>query len=327
MSVVRERVVARVSLAAIGANFEAIRARAQAEMPLFQGAVPMVKCNAYGHGLLEVGRALEKKRAALALGVAALAEGERLRAGGARKPIWVFSDTSPWDDAVAARARRANLTPVIHTLDDLRRLLARPRAAPRAFHLKFNTGMNRLGIEATDALKAKRLLEAAGLAPEGICTHFACADEPSRPITRAQVEIFRAIAALFHEDVSHIHCSNTSASLSARRLGLSDFCDVIRPGIGLYGYSDVATARLKPALRLSARVVSSRMLEVGDSVGYGGTYRAAARGPQCILAIGYGDGLMRRLSNATVRIGGRGVRVLGRVSMDLTALALRAKPG
>ncbi len=316
-----QRVVAEVSLARVRQNLELL-VRAGGGTRL-QGAVPMVKSNAYGHGLVEVGRALEGARQTLALGVASIDEGATLRESGRRKPIWVFSGCSPFTEVSQAAVKRYALTPVIHNLPDLRKLLA-ARHRP-AFHLKFNTGMNRLGIGLDEVSTVRAMLERARVRPEGICTHLASAEEPGAPLTVDQLSRFREVVAEFssHES-SYIHCSNTAATLATAKLQLGGLCNVIRPGIGLYGYGG---SGLKPALKLRARVLATRQLLPGEVVGYGGTYRASKPGPQIVLALGYGDGFLRRLSNTRLLVGGVKVPVLGRVSMDLTSLGMKAKPG
>ncbi|MBI3555355.1 MAG: alanine racemase [Deltaproteobacteria bacterium] len=316
-----QRVVAEVQLAAIRKNLELLVRTAGAKH--VQGAAAMVKCNAYGHGLLEVARELERARQTLALGVASLEEGAALRAGGVRKPIWVFSGAAPYDDVTQDAVKRFGLTPVVHNLADLKRLLAVRRRPD--FHLKFNTGMNRLGLEMADIGLVRGMLERARARPQGICTHFASAEEGQAPITRDQISRFREVAAEFSAfSISHIHCSNTAASMGAGTLQLDELCNVIRPGLGLYGYGGTG---LKPALKLRARVLWTRALRSGEVVGYGGTYRTSSHLEQSVLALGYGDGFLRRLSNCRLIVGGKRVEVLGRVSMDLMSLGMKAKPG
>jgi alanine racemase len=122
-------------------------------------------------------------------------------------------------------------------------------------------------------------------------------------------------------DITYIHCGNTAAALSGLGdLGLGGERTLIRPGIGIYGYSDVPCAVLEPALKLRARVLESRRLAAGERVGYGATFQVTRPCRQSILSIGYGDGFFRALSNAHIRVGGRDTAVLGRVSMDLTSL-------
>lgn len=324
------RSVARVSLSQIQKNFKLL-------VTGWHGAVPMIKCNAYGHGMIEVGRVLERSPKARALGVATLEEGVRLRRNGIAAPIWVFSDCGPWTETTAGLVEAFNLTPVLHSTDDVKALL-KPRYKKLrgriGVHLKFNTGMNRLGIPLTDLEQVRRLLVNAGITPAGLCSHLAIAENPRCAPTRTQVARFKQVIEAFAGlDVSYIHSSNTSALLGETELQLSKLCNVARPGIGLYGYGGPRGARLglKPTLEWRARVVSSREVGRGEIIGYGGTFRARQTTPQSVLAVGYGDGLMRILSNQEIFVKAgtqlKRASILGRVSMDLTSINIRLKPG
>lgn len=325
------RTIARVSLSTVKRNFALLATG-------WDGAVPMVKCNAYGHGMIEVARVLETSAKTRAFGVATLEEGVRLRRAGVKAPIWVFSDCGPWSDTTSGLIEAFRLTPVLHSTEDVKAIL-KPRykrlLASQGVHLKFNTGMNRLGIPLTDLEQVRRLFLKAGVTPEGLCSHLAIAEDATCPPTRAQVAGFEQVVSSFAgQVVSHIHCSNTAAMLSESQLHLSKLCNVARPGIGLYGYGGRAGEKLglRPALEWRARVVSSRVVSRGEIVGYGGTFRAQKRTPQSVLAIGYGDGLKRILSNGEILVRAAGsapkrVRLLGRVSMDLTSINIRLKPG
>ncbi|MBI2606069.1 MAG: alanine racemase [Deltaproteobacteria bacterium] len=334
------RVEATIRLSRLNSNFARICANAARASDRFAGAVAMVKGNAYGHGLIEVSRALARESKLTAFGVASLDEAARLRAAGLRKPVWVFSGAGPFSENTAAICVRHGLTPVIYTTEDLRRCLrACARNPSLQFHLKFNTGMNRLGIDPADFASVLNLFGAAGGGAarfrshvKGICTHLASADEsPSQ--TSRQIEIFRALTRACFA-VAYIHCANSATSVSSDLFGTGAFCNLIRPGIGLYGYAGAAGARLglQPVLELRARVLQSRSLRRGDRVGYGGTYSARAGEREAVVASGYGDGLHRALSNREILIstGGKALRavsVLGRVSMDMTSLGAGLKPG
>ena len=299
--------------------------------------VPMVKCNGYGHGLVETARALENLKSVVALGVATLDEGAALRGAGIKKPIWVFSECAHINDELVQRLEKFALTPFIHDLNDLKVILE-PRYRRIlhgvGLHLKFNTGMNRLGIAVEAASEARRLLESSGMRAQGLCSHLASSEEQSAPITRSQVKRFKAMVEVFDgHGASYIHCSNTHAVLGEKKLGLSKICNVMRPGIGIYGYGGKTgdTLGLKPALTWKAQVLSTRTLKRGERVGYGATYVARAGGAQAIIGVGYGDGLKRALSNhpLLISVGGRLQKTVltGRVSMDLASINIRSKPG
>lgn len=324
------RTFARVDLGIVRRNFKLL-------IKGCDGGVPMLKCNAYGHGLVEVARAFEGEAKVTAVGVATLEEGVNLRRAGVKKSIWVFSDCGPWTEDTAALVDSFKLTPVLHTLPDVKAALkdrSRNVLKRTGFHLKFNTGMNRLGLDLADAAEIETLLARAGLVPEGVCSHLAMAEEPKSKTTRSQLARFAEVAARFKDQgAAYIHCANTGALLNEASLKLAKFCNVARPGIGLYGYGGARgeTRGLKPALTWQARVVSARELKRGEVVGYGATFSAAANVPQAVLAVGYGDGFKRILSNREILVEASGrarrARVLGRVSMDLTSINCRLKPG
>lgn len=309
------RTLARVDLRRLKGNFQILRRLGRAQG--VQGLVAMVKADAYGHGLLPVARALSAQPGLAAFGVATLQEGEALREAGLRQAALVFADGLGLDDALLQRFRRSGLTPVIHDLKDLRRVLKSKDPVP--FHLKFNSGLNRLGLDREDLVKALPLLRspAARGRFEGIFTHFAAPEDPRGALSQDQVGRFRDALALLGEGAPpQVHASSSRALYEYRALGLSKLCTWARPGIGLYGYGLPAKAGLRPVLQWTARVLRLRQLKKGDRVGYGGSYRAPRAQVEAVLGLGYGDGLPRILSNREVA----GRAVFGRVSMDITCV-------
>jgi alanine racemase len=328
-----QRTVAEINLRQLARNFSILSDYAKRHYQEWKGAVPMVKCNAYGHGIVETAKALKAHAETLGFGVATLDEAIALRGAGIRKPIWVFSECTPFSEEIAKAVLKYRLTPILHSVEDVKVLLKlyrRARLRDLKFHLKFNTGLNRLGIDMSDLQVTRKLLRETGLMPEGICSHLATSENPRSEITRRQVRRFTEVVKDFSAfEASYIHCSNSGGTFSEPALSLGEFCNVIRPGIGLYGYGGRVGARLglKPVLKWRAQVVRARVLKAGECVGYGATYCAKQKTEQAVIGVGYGDGLHRSLSNQKIRLGQRDVAVLGRVSMDLTSISLKAKPG
>ncbi|MEW6056531.1 MAG: alanine racemase [Bdellovibrionota bacterium] len=330
------RTVAIVNSRALGYNLKQLIKASEAAHPALVGAVPMVKCNAYGHGLVAVAKKFRQNRKVVALGVATRAEAIELRESGISEPIWVFSDSAPWGDELAGLVSRYRYTPIFHSIEDLRAALA-PRYKSLwkrcEFQVKFNTGMNRLGISVEDAGLVRRLVKRSKVRVAGVCSHLACADQPGNAVTRSQTSRFIEVARNFSNDTSYIHCSGTSAILHGKHLGLGALCNVVRPGIGLYGYAgkEGRSLQLKPALKWVAQVLARRDLKASECVGYGATCRLKSSASQAIIGVGYGDGFKRILSNTKILVGRNGKRhaidVLGRVSMDLTSLRLDLRPG
>lgn len=326
------RTVAHVDLDQIVKNFRALvaHAAAAAKSPNM-GAIAMVKANAYGHGIVPVGVALERCFKAgtstpvslpyQALGVATLDEALTLRAGGITAPIVVFTDAVPLGDDCEDILERHHLTPVIHTAEDLRRTLRGRRTYP--FHLKINTGLNRLGLDLDEfaAIEDELRTHSKGRF-QGVCTHFAASDEPTSELTKRQVGRFQAVLSLLGDGVPPcVHMANTGAIVHGKALGIDQMCNVIRPGLGLYGYGASANVAVKPVLTWWVQVLKTRKLDAGERVGYSGTFTAKSTMAAAVLGVGYGDGFLRAHSNGQLWNGKLSPRrILGRVSMDLTII-------
>jgi alanine racemase len=310
------RTVAEVSLRAIIKNLVTLRSLSQKEI------VPVVKANAYGHGILPVSQALVTRGSCHTLCVATLEEAIELRK---KIPyaisIWVLSGFLPHQLDAYLKYR---LTPMIHNLNHLKSLLHHLKLPD--IHLKIDTGMNRLGILLEEVPEALLTLERLGIKLAGLATHFAESENSVSKFVDEQIEAFNGVyqelrnRRLIQTDAK-IHISNTGGILR-KKLGLSYS---VRPGIGLYGISPNPrlsnSENLIPALSWKARVISVKPLKPNSTVGYGRTYTAKKKEKIAIVAIGYADGVPRLLSNeGYVIIGGKKSAIRGRVSMDLTAV-------
>lgn len=292
--------------------------------------IAMVKADGYGHGAEWVATHLLNERALYGFGVATLEEGIRLREN-LRRPsealskILVFSGTTPWTDAAASACDRFALTPVLTSADDIERL---PRVP---FHLKFNTGMNRLGIPAEEAERVFSTLRRKNIAPEGILTHLALGENPAHPLSRKQLSLFESIhdSARSRFPNALFHFANSAAIWKSAQWRLKQNSDLVRPGIALYGaapWADAPTRGLKAVMRVQAPVIAVHRLRAGDRIGYGATYRAPSAMSVAIVAAGYADGLHRLLSNkGHAWLNGRKRRMIGIVSMDLCAVECPSK--
>lgn len=285
--------------------------------------LPVVKSDAYGHGLALVARLLHGAGAER-FAVATAAEGEVLRGAGLNGGILVLGGVYPaeHDRVVAAR-----LTPIVWDVEAPRALAARARAAGRVVpvHVKVDTGMSRLGVAPADAAALLRALaELDGVTVEGLLTHFADAESVERAATTRQLAEFeRLVAAL--EDARLrpplVHAANSAATLTAPHARF----DAVRPGLALYGIypsaASRAAARLRPAMRLVSRIVACRSIAAGVAVSYGGTFVARRASMIATLPVGYADGYPRALSNRG-EVVVRGVRapIAGRVCMDQTMI-------
>lgn len=318
----RSRAWVEVDLAALRANLRRVREA----VGRGTGIVPMVKADAYGLGVAAVSRALIRELAPggpWAFGVAAVAEGERLRELGWEGRVLVFTPPPPGE---LPRAARAGLTPCLSEPAAVERWAEEAERAGRrlAFHLEVDTGMGRAGLPWTEAAEwGAAVARAAGerLFWEGVFTHFHSADEPALEATDLQWARFREALALLPpqregDPPRVVHTSNSAASL--RRGGYG--CDLVRPGIFLYGGAAGPGAVPRPVAALRARISLVREVPAGATVGYGATYAAPAPERWATAAIGYGDGIPRALGPAGGEAIVRGARVpiVGRISMDAT---------
>lgn len=297
----------------------------------------LVKADAYGHSQVEVAKCLEKHRLSSRLegfGVANVEEAIELRRAQIKKPIYVMSGVQSFGEEEYRCFRDCTLVPVVssmHVLDQMlkteKRLSSRGKYAPISFQLKFNTGMNRLGIEAEDAHEALQLIKKFSLFRfEGILSHFATAESKKDSLTRSQIANFRRIEKMFRpESVKWNHMAN---SLGFRNQ-LYPEGNLNRIGVHIYG---LGPTPLKPVATWRAQVYQVRELKKGDTVGYGARFKASKSMKMAVLGVGYADGYRRSYyPGAHVLLHGKKCKVIGSVSMDLTAIDVSAcknvKPG
>jgi alanine racemase len=306
---------AEVDLDAVARNIDALRSSLAPAVRL----MAVVKADGYGHGAVEVARAAVRAGAER-LGVATLDEALRLRAGGITAPVQLLSESPP---GAAAKIVESGITATVFS-SDFATALSRAAAAQHGlatFHLKVETGMNRIGVRAEDAADfVESLRGLPGIAMEGTFTHFATADVPGDWTFERQLERFEATIAEFRRrgiDPGIVHAANSAATI----LHPETHFDMVRCGIAIYGlHPDPSThghITLEPAMGVKARVTRVARLGIGEGVSYGMTWHAGAPTTVATLPIGYADGVRRSLSNSMhVLIGGHPCRQVGRVAMD-----------
>ncbi len=322
--------IARVDLAALQSNFRAIQAflseapshpRTSAP-PHFHppSVIAVVKANAYGHGAERVAFALEQAGATM-LACADIEEGIVLRRAGVRVPVLVFGALSVSDlDGIFEYA----LTPTISTPSAARALqsAAAARGVVLGYHLKLDTGMNRLGFRHDNLSRTlPSVLGSPNLRLEAVYTHFATADLPGNQLFSDQRERFeralQTIAALGAPPDVARHAANSAALLRDSRT----WYDVVRPGLLLYGIVPpplASTIPLQAVMSLTSRVVAVKGLRPGESVGYGCRFNTTEPATIAVVPAGYADGLDLRLGqHGHVLIRGRRVPIVGAVSMDM----------
>ncbi|HEV2993017.1 MAG TPA: alanine racemase [Acidimicrobiia bacterium] len=280
----------------------------------------VVKADGYGHGAVPVARAALDAGASW-LGVALVEEGTALRAAGLDAPVLVLSEPPA---AAAGHVVDARLTPVVYTepgIEALAKAVA-DRAAddPLPVHLKVDTGMHRVGCATDDAANLVAAVQARPeLRLEGICTHFAVADEPERPETRAQLDAFGRVIADLERAGSRppiVHAANSAALLQFPDARF----DLVRVGIALYGVAPgpATSVTLDPALSLRARVTYVKELPAGARLSYGLRYALERPGRVATVPVGYADGVPRNLGlrGGEVLLHGRRYPIAGAVTMD-----------
>jgi alanine racemase len=320
------RTYVRVNLERIVANFRAI----QDACPVGTHVLAVVKDDAYGHGAIPVAHALSAA-GCQRFAVASLEEAEALRTAGICGEIVALGGLFPGQEEQAAEIEVA---PAIHTAEALQRWAAHgvARGRPLPCHLKFDTGMTRLGLPA-DADATLRLLSGnPGVNVRGLATHLASSEDFYGDYSQLQLErFFELVAQLAARGVhpEFIHYGN-SAAVAYGDLSKGN---LVRCGLALYGYvnpsPDGTPSRLLllPALEWRSRILSVRDVEAGARLGYGGEFQAPAAMKIAALSVGYGDGYPRALSNkGQVVIGGLRRPVVGKVSMDITLVDVTESP-
>src|SRR5215472_13827274 len=335
----RRPVWAEVSLDALAYNLEAIKkfvnpASENRKTP--RKILSIVKGNAYGHGGPQVAKALEKAGSDW-FGVTCTDEGIAVRENGVYKPILILTGFVPGEEA---RLLKYDLTPAVHRCDQLplleRAAARRVSRKPATFHLKIDTGMNRLGISPSDIeCFARQLTKCKHLQLTGIFSHFASSgvftDDAVGRQTREQEECFYAALDRLRAlgiDPGLVHLANSAAIVSRPE----SWADMVRPGAILYGYHpgyDPAEKReeaekllpLKPVMSLRTKIIHLRRVPAGAGVGYDATFVPKRPSLIGVLAAGYGDGIHRSLGNrGSVLVRGKLAPIVGIISMDVTMI-------
>ena len=313
-----------ISRSRLAANYRAVR---DAIAPGSEVMV-VVKANAYGHGAVEVARVVCGAGARW-LAVSSVEEGVALRAGGIDCRVLVMAGVMQWEHAAV---REFQLTPVVHSLGDLRRL---DEESAIDVHLKIDTGMNRLGAKASAGEIAAAVASLRSVRVEGMLSHFASPADFATAQTEDQIAVFNetlAELAVLGFRPALTHFSSTNA-VAYPRSGTGPM-SLVRPGHAIYGYVSPARGnapapafRVEPALAWRAKIVMIKDIPAGAKVGYGGVFEASAPMRLAVLAAGYADGIPHRLSNrGKVIAGGRLCAIVGPVSMDLTTIDITQSP-
>ncbi len=303
-----------IDLDAIEKNIDAVKEKTG--LPV----MAIIKADAYGHGAIQVARLLQEKCAFF--GVSSMLEAMELRRAGLATPILIlgYTPVSAFPTAISQGIRPS----IFHYEDALALSQAAQTlgATQVPFHFALDTGMSRIGFQATRAAadQCARIAALPGLKAEGLFTHFATADSADLTRARKQAELFYEFDAMLRQrgvEVPIRHLDN-----SAGILNFDHPCEMVRSGIityGLYPSDEVDPAKLclTPALSWRCRITHLKLLEAGREISYGGTYVTSRPTMVATIPIGYADGYRRSLSGRFhVLIHGKKAPILGRVCMD-----------
>jgi alanine racemase len=310
-----------IDLSAIEANWRALARRA---MPAECAAV--IKADGYGCGIEKVAAALAKAGCKTFF-VADLAEARKARAAVSEPAIYalngLMSGTAPAYADIRAR-------PVIGSMVELAEWDA--FCSTTRWHggaaLHVDTGMNRLGISVNDAAALAPRIRAENHGITLLMSHLACAETPEHPLNAQQINVFREVRILYRGIPSSL------ANSSGIFLGASAHCDMVRPGVALYGVNPIPgqSNPMRGVIELQARVAQVRTVPRGETIGYNAGWTAKRTTRIAVVTVGYADGYLRAASasdlapGADAIVAGKRCPLAGRVSMDLLAIDITALP-
>ncbi len=282
----------------------------------------IVKSDAYGHGLIPVSKVLESNGVDY-LGVAHLYEALELRNNGIRRPIALLCGVRTKEEA--REAVEKDLTPVLFDVEMAEALAKESARKGKGIHvhLKVDTGMGRLGIPLSELeLFMKRIAQYKELHLEALASHLSSADDPGSNFTEIQIENFKKAIHMGRSMGFELPLNNLANSAGIMAYKEAHF-GLVRPGIALYGGLPSpefqSPVPLKPVMNFKGEVVQIRDLPDNTPVSYGRTYYTKGAQRIAVLSAGYGDGLLRSLSNrGKVLIQGQKVDIVGTVCMNMT---------
>lgn len=303
-----------VDLRILADNFAKIKQHVQ-----HAGVMPILKANAYGHGLVRIAKLMQCLKANY-IGVAVLEEGILLRESGIDIPILVLGGI--WGNQIPHFIKN-NLTITASSISKLNQIeeIAGQMKSKAKVHLKIDTGMERIGVH---YYSAEKFLETSvgckNIHIDGIYSHLANSELKDLTYTRLQLERFLEVNRFFEKRSIKTplkHIANSGAIIQMPE----SFLDMVRPGIMLYGVypsNDIEkTIQLNPALSWKSLVVYFKVIKAGNPVGYGSTWKPEHDVRAVTVPVGYGDGYLRSMGHkAKVLIHGKHYPVVGTISMD-----------
>ncbi len=271
---------------------------------------PVLKSNAYGHGISEIGRIMDSQKPPF-ICVDSLYEAYQLQKAGVKSEILIMGYVDP-------RSLEGEKLPFSYAVIKKEQLFEIKQRQPHAkMHIFVDTGMSREGVKITEFLDFLKTVKQRGIEIEGLMSHFSMPRKASSVQTKLQINNFRAAKLMLKQEgieAKWYHIGGTHSLIQ----GLTQDVNLIRCGKGLYGFGD---ENLQPVLSLKSTIVQWKNLKKGDTVGYDATFTALQSMAIAVLPIGYNDGVDRRLSNTgCVSYRGDEYPIVGRVSMNLTVI-------
>ncbi len=312
-----------IDLDAIAANYGLLKQAARGAR-----TAGVIKADGYGLGAVAVARRLARESCDLFF-VAHLSEALTLRRDGGplleRAEIAVLNGVPPGSERLAIGQRIIPVLSAPEAVVAWADVTGGPGGSQAPAFVQIETGMNRLGLTADDVSAVRGRIESLALA--GIMSHLACADDPDHPLNARQIARFRDLASGLPPAPWSL--ANTAAALSQP----DTLFDLVRPGIGLYGANPFSKRPnpLMPVVELHARILQTRRIDKGQTVGYGATYEATGPGRLATLSVGYADGFLRAgggrgMAYVPTSKGPVAAPVVGRISMDLVSVDVTAAP-
>ena len=313
---------AEIDLDALAHNLGVIRRQVGREVAVMAA----VKEDAYGHGAVECAQRLQKEGVEW-FGVALPEEGVALRNAGVTSSILCLGGFWEGQPDLCLRQK---LTPVVYRLDMIEALdrSARDAGTVADVHVKIDTGMRRLGVQAEEVPEfSAQLRSFQNIRVDGLMTHLASADDHDQEsFTEGQLSKFQQAVSVFRElgfSPTYLHAANSAASFAFPE----SRGNLVRPGGALYGFvrdvlpANIGSPPLRPVMSLHSRIMLLKTVGEGEKLGYGGTFQTTRESLIATIPIGYDDGYRRALSNrGRVIVRGLFAPVVGRVSMDLTLI-------
>lgn len=287
-----------------------------------------LKGNAYGHGAVLIGKFLDEDPRVDYFGVAFAGEGMELRNHGIKKPVLVYQPPLDWNEFPF----ELDLEPVLASVDSIKSIISylkEKKLNPYPVHIKIDSGMHRSGIMPEEVHTALALLTSSPvLKPLSVFSHLAAAEDPQEDdFTKHQAQIFAHYARYFREKFPGIkqHIGKSASIARMPELNL----DMVRPGFGIWGYSDDPEERkkLRPVAVWKSRITQIRRIKAGETVGYNRLYKTPKDTKIALIPVGYADGYLWNLGNKSyVNIRGENYPVVGKVSMDMLTVDIGDTP-